>query len=123
MRSPSFLNRLRLRTRPLQTTGSAALIASFAFGAALASASAQAAQGDGAPSLTVEQARAIVAPLYEALNEPTKKDDPALLAKAANPDYRSCSTNEDCLTRDQLAGVFTGLGEIIPDLHWTIKDV
>jgi predicted ester cyclase len=75
------------------------------------------------PSLTVEQARRIVAPLYEALNEPTKKDVPALLASAANPDYQSCSTNSDCLSRDQLAGVFTALGKIIPDLHWTIKDI
>lgn len=74
-------------------------------------------------SLTVEQARRIVAPLYEALNEPTKKDVPALLANAANPDYQSCSTNSDCLSRDQLAGVFTALGKIIPDLHWTIKDI
>jgi predicted ester cyclase len=99
------------------------LIVSFAFGAALTSASTETAQGDAAPSLTVEQARTIVAPLYEALNEPIKKDVPALLAKAANPDYRSCSTNEDCVTRDQLAGVFTALGKIIPDLHWTIKDI
>ena len=121
MRRPTFLNRLLLRARPPRTTGSVALVAFFAFGAALASA--QTVQGDGAPSLTVEQARAIVAPLYEALNEPTKKDVPALLAKAANPDYRSCSTNTDCLTRDQLAEVFTGLGKIIPDLHWTIKDI
>jgi predicted ester cyclase len=80
-------------------------------------------QSDIAPSLTVEQARAIVAPLYEALNEPTKKDVPALLAKAASPDYRSCSTNSDCLSRDQLAGVFTALGNIVPDLHWTIEDI
>ena len=43
--------------------------------------------------------------------------------KRANPDYRSCSTNSDCLSRDQLAGVFTALGKIIPDLHWTIKDI
>jgi hypothetical protein len=81
------------------------------------------AQDDIAPTLTVEQARAIVAPLYEALNEPTSKNVSALLAEAANSDYRSCSTNSDCLSRDQLAGVFTGLGKIIPDLHWTIKDI
>jgi predicted ester cyclase len=81
------------------------------------------AQSDIAPSLTMEQARRIVAPLYEALNEPTKKDVPALLAKATNPDYRSCSTNSDCLSRDQLAGVFTTLGKIVPDLHWTIEDI
>ena len=74
-------------------------------------------------SLTVEDARRIVAPLYEALNEPAKKDVAALLAKAANPDYRSYSTNEDWLTRDQLAGVFEAIGSAVPDLRWTIKDI
>ncbi len=75
------------------------------------------------PSLTPEQARAIVAPLYDALNEPSKKDVPELLAKATNPDYRSCSTNEDCLNRDQLAGQFAAFGTIVPDLHWTILEI
>lgn len=41
----------------------------------------------------------------KALNEPAKKDVGALLAQAANPDYRSYLTNEDYLTRSQLAGV------------------
>ena len=107
----------------LYVAGLLTLFASLALGAALVSANAQTPQGEIAPSLTVEQARAIVAPLYEALNEPTKKDVPALLANATNPDYQSCSTNLDCLSRDQLAGVFTALGKIIPDLHWTIKDI
>src|SRR5437867_7386549 len=107
----------------LYVAGLLTLFGSLALGAALVSANAQTPQGEIAPSLTVEQARAIVAPLYEALNEPTKKDVPALLANATNPDYQSCSTNSDCLSRDQLAGVFTALGKIIPDLHWTIKDI
>jgi predicted ester cyclase len=107
----------------LYVAGLLTLFASLALGAALVSANAQTPQGEITPSLTVEQARAIVAPLYEALNEPTKKDVPALLANATNPDYQSCSTNSDCLSRDQLAGVFTALGKIIPDLHWTIKDI
>jgi predicted ester cyclase len=107
----------------LYVAGLLTLFASLALGTALVSANAQTPQGEIAPSLTVEQARAIVAPLYEALNEPTKKDVPALLANATNPDYQSCSTNSDCLSRDQLAGVFTALGKIIPDLHWTIKDI
>jgi predicted ester cyclase len=107
----------------LYVAGLLTLFASLALGAALVSANAQTPQVEIAPSLTVEQARAIVAPLYEALNEPTKKDVPALLANATNPDYQSCSTNSDCLSRDQLAGVFTALGKIIPDLHWTIKDI
>jgi len=107
----------------LYVAGLLTLFASLGLGAALVSTNAQTPQGEIAPSLTVEQARAIVAPLYEALNEPTKKDVPALLANATNPDYQSCSTNSDCLSRDQLAGVFTALGKIIPDLHWTIKDI
>jgi predicted ester cyclase len=72
--------------------------------------------------LTVDEARSW-RPLYEALNEPGNKDVAALLAKATDPDYRSYSTNEDWLTRDQLADVFKTLGSIIPDLHWTIKDI
>jgi predicted ester cyclase len=76
-----------------------------------------------AQSLTPQQARAIVAPLYDALNEPLKKDIPALLASAANADYRSCSTSQECLGRDELAGQFKVFGTIIPDLHWTIEDV
>src|SRR6478672_69005 len=107
----------------LYVAGSLALFASLALSVELVSANAQTPQGEIAPSLTVEQARAIVTPLYEALNEPTKKDVPALLAYATNPDCQSCSTNSDCLSRDQLAGVFMALGKIIPDLHWTIKDI
>lgn len=75
------------------------------------------------PPLTIEQAKMIVAPLYDALNQPAKKDVTALLARATNPEYRSYSTNEDWLTRDQLADVFKTLGSAVPDLRWTIKDV
>lgn len=77
----------------------------------------------GAAPLTVEAARTIVAPLYEALNEPARKDVAALLAKATNPDYRSYSTNEEWLSRDQLAEVFMMLGAVVPDLRWTIEDI
>ena len=45
------------------------------------------------------------------------------MAKAANPDYKSYHTNEDWLSRDQLVDVFKSMGSIIPDLHWTIKDI
>jgi predicted SnoaL-like aldol condensation-catalyzing enzyme/predicted ester cyclase len=76
-----------------------------------------------ASPLTVEEARMIVAPLYDALNQPAKKDVVALLARATNPDYKSYSTNEDWLTRDQLAEVFKLIGSAVPDLRWTIKDI
>jgi predicted SnoaL-like aldol condensation-catalyzing enzyme/predicted ester cyclase len=76
----------------------------------------------GAP-LTPEQARAIVAPLYDALNQPAKKDVVALLARATHPDYQSYSTNDGWLNRDQLASVFTMIGTAVPDLRWSIKDI
>src|SRR5229473_632714 len=72
--------------------------------------------------LTTNEARTIVAPLYDALNQPGKKDVAALLAEACNPDYRSYGTNEDWLTRDQLAEVFKMIGSAVPDLRWTIED-
>jgi steroid delta-isomerase-like uncharacterized protein len=73
--------------------------------------------------LTVEEARKIVAPFYDALNEPSKKDVAALLAKAAHPDYQSYHTNEAWRSRDQLAGAFKGMGVAIPDLRWRIMDI
>jgi predicted ester cyclase len=73
--------------------------------------------------LTVEAAKRIVGPLYDALNQPQKKDVAALLAQACHADYRSYSTNEDWLTRDQLADVFKQLGASVPDLSWSIKDI
>ena len=76
-----------------------------------------------AAPLTIEAARKIVSPFYEALNEPGKKDVAALLAKAAHSDYRSYHTNEDFLTLDQLAGIFKNMGMTIPDLRWEIKDL
>ena len=80
------------------------------------------APGRGSP-LTLEQAKRIVAPLYEALNQPARKDVAALLARATNPDYRSYSTNEDWLNRDQVADVFKTIGAAVSDLRWTIKDI
>ncbi len=79
-------------------------------------------QAEPAP-LTPEAARKIVAPLYEALNEPAQKDVAALLAQACHDDYRSYSTNDEWLARDQLADVFRHIGGRIPDLRWAILDV
>jgi predicted ester cyclase len=76
-----------------------------------------------AASLTLAQAREIVGPLYDALNQPAKKDVDALLDKAAHADYRSFHTNEEFLTRDQLAGIFKWMGVTVPDLRWEIKDI
>jgi predicted ester cyclase len=75
------------------------------------------------PALTVEEARRISAPLYDALNRPREKDVSALLARACHDDYRSYHTNEEFMTRDQLADVFRTMGETIPDLAWEVVDI
>jgi len=93
------------------------------FGSSFAEPDHQQAPAVAASILTIEEARRIVAPLYDALNQPGKKDVAALLAKACNPDYRSYGTNEDWLTREQLAEVFKMIGSAVPDLRWTIEDI
>jgi predicted SnoaL-like aldol condensation-catalyzing enzyme len=93
------------------------------FGDSFAEPDHQPAPAAAVTALTIEEAGAIVAPLYDALNEPHKKDVAALLAKATNPDYRSYSTNEDWLSRDRLTEIFKMLGSAVPDLRWTIEDI
>jgi predicted SnoaL-like aldol condensation-catalyzing enzyme len=93
------------------------------FGNAFAEAAYPPSPGAAPAPLTIEEARTIVAPLYEALNRPAQKDVAALLAKAAQSDYRSYHTNDDWLTRDQLAEVFKTIGQAVPDLRWTVEDI
>jgi predicted SnoaL-like aldol condensation-catalyzing enzyme len=59
----------------------------------------------------------------EPQTEATVAAMPALLAKAAHLDYRSYHTNEEFLTREQLAAVFQGMGTTVPDLRWEIRDI
>ena len=75
------------------------------------------------PELTVERASRIVAPLYDALNQPQNKDVQTLLAQACHADYKSYSTNEEWLSRDALAEVFQQIGASVPDLAWSITDI
>lgn len=79
--------------------------------------------GMTASALTVEEARKITAPLYDALNQPSKKDVSALLAQATLPEYRSYHTNEDYLSREQLTDVFSNMGAAVPDLRWSVRDI
>jgi predicted SnoaL-like aldol condensation-catalyzing enzyme/ketosteroid isomerase-like protein len=78
---------------------------------------------DAQPTLTVDAARKIVAPLYDALNRPREKDVAALLAQACHADYKSYSTNDEWLSRAQLAEVFTQIGSSVPDLTWTVEEI
>jgi predicted ester cyclase len=74
-----------------------------------------------APMLTVEQARRIVAPFYQALN--TGSDAVALLDQATPPDWKSCGGNDTCRSREQVVAAIAGLHKEVPDLKWEIKEI
>lgn len=76
-----------------------------------------------AQALTVEQARAVIAPFYDALNAAPGKDAAALIRQATSPDWVSCSSNESCAPRDKVIENITGFGKAIPDLKWEIKEI
>ena len=70
----------------------------------------------GAQTLTVEKARAIVTPFYEALNRPAEKDVAKLLEQATSSDWMSCGGNDACFPREKVIGGFKSRGAILPDL-------
>jgi predicted ester cyclase len=74
-----------------------------------------------AQALSVEQARTIVAPFYQALN--AGNDAPALIKQVTSADWMSCGGNEVCRSRDQVGASIAGLQKTVPDLKWEIKDV
>jgi predicted ester cyclase len=99
--------------RTVSFVWSAALFALFLFwGAAQAQ-----------TALTADEARAVVAPLYDALNQPAKKDVAMLLEKAASPTWQSCGANEQCAPRERAIAGIKSRGETIPDLKWEIKEL
>src|SRR5260370_29354226 len=77
----------------------------------------------GAQTLTVEKARAIVTPFYEALNRPAEKDLGKLLEQATSSDWKSCEGNDPCFPPEKVIGGFKSRGAILPDLKWEIKEV
>src|SRR6266403_1711762 len=77
----------------------------------------------GAQTLTVEKARAIVTPFYEALNRPAEKDVGKLLEQTTSSDWMSCGGNDACFPREKVIGGFMNRGAILPDLKWEIKEV
>ena len=77
----------------------------------------------GGPALTSDKARALVAPIYDALTEPGKKDVDALLKQTTADDFTSCSTESECVGRDALIARFKSLADAVPDLSWKIRDL
>jgi len=73
--------------------------------------------------MSVETARASVAPFYKALNAEFAKDSPELVRQATAPDWVSCRGNDVCNSRDEvIAGIGARL-KSVPDLTWQIREV
>ncbi len=70
-----------------------------------------------------DQARAVVAPFYDALNLPATKDVRALVESVAVADWRSIAGESTSKGRDEFIAQVMGFGKGIPDLKWDIKEV
>jgi predicted ester cyclase len=78
---------------------------------------------DAAAELSEAKVRSIIAPFYDALNQPARKDVAALLAQSTSPDWMSCGGNDVCVPRERVIAGFRSRGEGVPDLAWKIVDV
>lgn len=76
-----------------------------------------------ADELNSDQARAAIAPFYDALNVAPDKDSAALVLQATAENWESCSGNDECKPREKVAPTIAGFGKAIPDLKWDIKEV
>ncbi|MBI5497972.1 MAG: ester cyclase [Deltaproteobacteria bacterium] len=73
--------------------------------------------------LTRTDARALVAPFYDALNRPTTKDVAALVNRCASPEWRSFSAEGVSKGREEFIKQLGGFGKALPDLTWTVQEV
>ncbi len=76
-----------------------------------------------AQTMTLEQARAIVTPFYDALNAVPGRDAAGLVLRATHPDWVSCGNNDVCSPRDKVAPAIAGFSKAIPDLKWDVKEI
>lgn len=79
--------------------------------------------GVRAQSLTTEEARAAIAPFYDALNAAPGKDVATLVQRATHAEWTSCGGNDACGPRDKVIGAISGFHKAIPDLKWEIREV
>lgn len=70
-----------------------------------------------------DPARAIVAPFYDALNQPAQKNVAALVEGATTADWRSHAGGGMSKGRVEFIQQVQGFGKLIPDLTWTIQEV
>lgn len=79
--------------------------------------------GAWAQSMTTEQARQLITPFYDMLNQPATKNLKALAEKILSPNWKSYHNETEYKGREAFVGQVSGFGKLIPDLKWDIKDV
>ena len=67
--------------------------------------------------------RSLVAPFYEALNQPATKDVAGLVRGATSTNWRTFSGETMSKGQEEFIQQVVGFGKLIPDLAWTIKDI
>jgi predicted ester cyclase len=73
--------------------------------------------------MSVEAARASIAPFYKALNAGFARDSPDLIRQATAPEWVSCRGNDVCNSRDEVIAGVGARQKSVPDLQWEIKEV
>lgn len=73
--------------------------------------------------MTNDQARSLVAPFYESLNQPATRDVRKLVESVAAADWRSYAGETVSKSREEFIAQVIGFGKAIPDLAWEIKEV
>lgn len=76
-----------------------------------------------APVMDVETARALVQPYYNALLAPTPALVRSLAEGATSPDWRNCTDETVCETREDAIKRWSGHRSYIPDLDLHIHEV
>lgn len=74
-------------------------------------------------ALSVEEGTQIVTPFYDYLSNP---NDPQITAKARqvfHGDWQSYYSNQSAKGLDATIKTISGIGKLIPDLNWEIKDI
>lgn len=74
-------------------------------------------------SMSKEEAKKLVTPLYSMFNQPASKDLKALADMALAPEWKSYHGYEDFKTREEFINQVGFFGKLIPNLKWEIKEV
>lgn len=73
--------------------------------------------------MTPDPAKTIVAPFYDALNQPAKKAVAGIIGEICYADWRSFAGETTSKGRGEFIAQVVGFGKLIPDLAWNIKEV